>query len=183
MIKIHEIDYEDLGGVASGKDSFRVVRHLELIFPLMSLQALSFSSGVLTGNLLNTSIFREFNLLLSRCFFSWLPSVLLSASSFLVKKCRSKFRAHKCLWVSGLANVSCIALNLDGVTQVLINSSPTSWEIGADGSSADGSTADGSSAEGSTAEGSTAVGSSADGSPAEGCSAVRSSSRSTSRVS
>lgn len=69
MIKIHEIDYEDLGGVASGKDSFRVVRHLELIFPLMSLQALSFSSGVLTGNLLNTSIFREFNLLLSRFFF------------------------------------------------------------------------------------------------------------------
>ena len=67
---LHEIDYDELGGVKSAIKSFRVARHLELIFPLMNLQALVFSSLLLTGNLLKTNILREFNFVLSRHFLS-----------------------------------------------------------------------------------------------------------------
>ena len=50
--------------------SLRVARHLELIFPLINLHALPFSSFVLTGNLLKTNIFSEFNFVASRHFLS-----------------------------------------------------------------------------------------------------------------
>ena len=93
---IYEIDYKK-----SDIKTLRVARHLELIFPLIFLQAFSFSSLLLTGNLLKTNNFSKFNLTLSRHFLSWLPSVLLSASSSLLKKCGSSFKAHKCRSVSG----------------------------------------------------------------------------------
>ena len=67
---IHEIDYNERGGVKSDIKTLRVAQHLELIFPLIFLQALSFSSLLLTGNLLKTNNFSEFNLTLSRHFLS-----------------------------------------------------------------------------------------------------------------
>ena len=67
---IHKIDYNERRGVEFVIKSFLVVRHLELILPLISLHALSFFSLVLTGNLLKTNIFSEFNLVVSRHFLS-----------------------------------------------------------------------------------------------------------------
>lgn len=125
---MHESDYIGRGEENSGIKVFRAARHLELIFPLMNLHDLSFSTLLLTGNLLNTSIFSAFNFVLSRHFFSWLPSVLLSASSSLLKMWGSNFKAHKCLSVSGFDRTCCILLILVGVTHVLIISSPTSFE-------------------------------------------------------
>lgn len=46
------------------------MRHLELIFPLIILQALSLSSLLLAGNLLKINILSEFNLTLSKPLFS-----------------------------------------------------------------------------------------------------------------
>lgn len=99
----------------------RVARHFEFIFPLMHLHALSFSSIVLTGNLLNTNTLSEFSLLLSRQCFSWVPSVLLVASSSLLKKDGSNLSAHKCRSLS-FARVSWTVLIFDGVTHVPMTS-------------------------------------------------------------
>ena len=60
--------------------------HLVLILPLIDLQIVSFSSFEATGNLLNTSVFKEFSLTLSRHAFLCVPFVLLFASSSFVKK-------------------------------------------------------------------------------------------------
>lgn len=119
--------YNELRGVKSDIKILRVAQHLELIFPLMNLQALSCSSLLLTGNLLKTNIFSEFNLVLSRHFLSWLPSVLLSASSSFLKKCGSSFKVHKCRSVSGFDRACWMVLTLVGVTHVPINSSLTAW--------------------------------------------------------
>lgn len=79
------------------------------------LQALSFPLLKETGNLHNTKSFMVFSLLLSRLFFWCEPSVLLLASSSLLKEKGSNFKAHKCLSFS--------FPNLLGVFQVFISSS------------------------------------------------------------
>ena len=109
----------------------RAARHFEFIFPLMHLHALPFSSIVFTGNLLNTNTLSDFSLLLSRQCFSWVPSVLLVASSSLLKKDGSNLSAHKCRSLS-FVRVSWTALIFDGVTHVPMNSSPTSCGVLAD---------------------------------------------------
>lgn len=114
---IHKIDYNERRGVEFVIKSFLVVRHLELILPLISLHALSFFSLVLTGNLLKTNIFSEFNLVVSRHFLSWLPSVLLPASPSLLKKCGSNFNAHKCRSVCGFERACWMVFILVGVTR------------------------------------------------------------------
>ena len=109
----------------------QVAQHFEIIFPLMHLHALSFSSIVSTGNLLNTDTLSEFSLLLSRRCFSWVPSVLLVASSSLLKKDGSNLSAHKCRSLF-FVRVSWTVLIFDGVTHVLMSSSPTSCGVLAD---------------------------------------------------
>lgn len=99
-------------------------RHLEFIFPLITLHALSFSSLQLTGKLVNNNTFKELSLLLSRHFLSWEPSVLLVASSSLLKKNGRSLSAHKCRSFS-LPSVCWTSFILVGVTQVPISSSPT----------------------------------------------------------
>lgn len=108
----------------------QVVRYFELILLLMNLQALSFSSLVLAGNLVNTNIFSEFSLLLSRHFLSYVPSVLLVASSSLLKKLGSSFRAHRCHSLS-FPRVCWTVLIFVGVTHVPISSSPTGVAVAA----------------------------------------------------
>ena len=73
----------------------------------------------------------EFSLLLSRQCFLWVSSVLLVASSSLRKKGGSNLSAHKCCSLS-FARVSWTALSFDGVTHVLMSSSPTSCGVLAD---------------------------------------------------
>ena len=103
----------------------------EFIFPLMHLHALSFSSIVLMENLLNTNTLSKFSLLLSRQCFSWVPSVLLVASSSLLKKDGSNLSAHKCHSLS-FTRVSWTVLIFDGVTHVPTSSLPTSCGVLAD---------------------------------------------------
>ena len=82
----------------------------------MAFHTFSFSSSGPTGNLVKSNTFNEFSLLLSRQPFPCDPSVLLAASSSVVKneKISSWFKA---CWT---------ALIFVGVTQVPISSSPTS---------------------------------------------------------
>ena len=100
------------------------MRHLEFIFPYITLHAISFSSLELTGNLLNTKTFKEFSLLLSRHCLSWEPSVLLVASSSLLKKYGRSLSAQRCRSFS-LPSACWTSFILVGVTQVPISSSPT----------------------------------------------------------
>lgn len=93
------------------------------------MKALSCSLLLLTGNLLKTIILREFNLVLSRYFLSWLPSVLHSTSSSFLKKCGRSFKAHKCHSVSGFDRACWMVLTLVGVTHVPINFSLTAWAV------------------------------------------------------
>ena len=109
----------------------RAARHFEFIFPLMHLHALSFSSIMFTGNLLNINTLSDFSLLLSRQCFSWVPSVLLVASSSLLKKDGSNLSAHKCRSLS-FVRVCWTALIFDGITHVPMSSLPTSCGVLAD---------------------------------------------------
>ena len=71
---INEIDYNERGGVKSDIKTLRVARHLDLIFPLIFLQALSFSSLLLTGNLLKTN---NFSIFCHECHQYYFPQVPL----------------------------------------------------------------------------------------------------------
>ena len=99
-------------------------RHFELILPLIIFHSFSFSTGESIGNLLKTSTFKEFSLVVSSSSFWWVPSVLLLLSSSLLKKNGRSLRAHLCRWVS-FCRMACIALTFRGVTQERITSSPT----------------------------------------------------------
>ena len=97
---------------------------LWIIFPFMNLQDLFLSSFEDTGNFANTKSFKLLSLALSRLFFWCEPSVLLLASSSLMKKKGSNFKAHKCLSFS-FSSVWLTLFTLLGFTHVLISSSPT----------------------------------------------------------
>ena len=90
----------------------------------MNRHTLSFSVADSTGNLLKTNTFKEFNLLLSRRCFPWVPSVLLIVNSSLEKKYGRSPTAHRCLSRPFSSSVRTISTFL-GVTQVRITSSPT----------------------------------------------------------
>ena len=99
-------------------------RHLELIFPFITFQILSFSSFEVTGNCVNIKVFKEFSLPLSRDPFLCEPSVLLLASSCLVNKMGNSFNTHLQGFVSRRI-ASWTPCTLLGVTQFRISSSPT----------------------------------------------------------
>lgn len=105
-------------------------RHFELIFPFIVLHILSFSLFEVTGNWVNTKVFKEFSLVLSRGVLLCVPSVLLFASSCLVKKYGNSFIAH--LWGSfSCCSTSCTPRFFLGLTQLLIISSSTLiWVLG-----------------------------------------------------
>lgn len=99
-------------------------RHFELIFPFIVLHILSFSLFEVIGNWVNTKVFKEFSLVLSRGVLLCVPSVLLFASSCLVKKYGNSFIAH--LWGSfSCCSTSCTPRFFLGLTQLFISSSST----------------------------------------------------------
>ena len=91
----------------------------------MAFHTFSFSLSGPTGNLVKSNTFNEFSLLLSRQPFPCDPSVLLAASSSVVKNEKISFSAHRCRCFSWF-KACWTALIFVGVTQVPISSSPTS---------------------------------------------------------
>ena len=91
----------------------------------MAFHTFSFSSPGPTGNLVKSNTFNEFSLLLSRHPFPCDPSVLLAASSSVVKNEKISFSAQRCRCFSWF-KACWTSLIFLGVTQVPISSSPTS---------------------------------------------------------